>query len=222
MSDNLLFPKMDNNYFVTMEFNNDIYGFVTVVCTVAEDGSNEVYKVTRTIEYSSNFNGLRDRMFAGLVAIYNKIFNQLQYLKNLQQGELKNYFCVAIETGNDMNKQILDYDIYFIKAQDTKELLESERFKNIPGIEDDKIHRAIFNYGYQYENDFDGINIQNTIYHMRCHKYVKDGLKRYVIPEGKKFDTKDNDIREFITSLFSQDRFNDYTIGLTMEVIGNE
>ena len=214
MSKELIFPGQDN-YYVTMQLTPDIHNYVNVVAAVVKDDSNEVYKVTRTMEYSSSFNGLRDRMFAGLIAIYNHVFNELTKIDVREQGELKNFFCVCVETNNDLSKKVISFDAYFIQADSGDDLINSEEFKSIPNVDDQSHYTAIFNFGFQYIDDLNKIGIVNNKCSINCLKINKDGLKRYRLPEDGKFDKDSQSDRLFINSLFDYTNLADYAIGLT-------
>ena len=148
----IVFKDMDN-YYISMMMNPDVYNFMKVSATINKHGSSKVYKIVRTMEYSSSFNGLRDRMYAGVLAIYNHMFKELEDLEDLQKGSVKNYFCIAVETANDFKKQVLSYDMYFIKSPSWEQLIKSKEYDMIPNVDNEEKHTAIFNFGYQYEED---------------------------------------------------------------------
>ena len=158
-------------------------------------------------------------MFAGLISIYNKLFIELDQASEdgyqLQSGEFKNYFCVAIETANDIDKQILDFDMYLIQANTVEDLINNDKFKAIPNIKSDNICISLFNFGYQYENDFNKIDVENKIYSLRCYRKIDDGLRRYTLPNNELYDRTNVDHREFINNLYKDLDIANYVVGIT-------
>lgn len=217
----IVFKDMDN-YYISMMMNPDVYNFMKVSATINKHGSSKVYKIVRTMEYSSSFNGLRDRMYAGVLAIYNHMFKELEDLEDLQKGPVKNYFCIAVETTNDFKKQVLSYDMYFIKSPSWEQLIKSKEYDMIPNVDNEEKHIAIFNFGYQYEEDMDKINLESKIYHIKAYKAKTDTLLKYTIPNNQIYDRNNQEHKNFINSLFYGDNISNYAIGISVEDKNNK
>ena len=212
-----MFPDMDN-YTSIMTINPEVYGFINITALVGKNESKKVYRFKRTMEYRPTYSPLRDRMFAALTAVYNKIFELLDDRK-MNDGNLKNYYLVSIETANDIPRRILSFDMYLIQADDFKQLVNKPEFRNLPGIDDKEKHVAVFAFGYQYEKNMNAIDITNKVFHGKAYKQTSNAIKVYNFEEDSDlvFDIEDDKCKQFINNCFDGCERYIYDIGLSLE-----
>ena len=212
-----MFPGMEN-YTSIMTLYPEVYGFVNTTALVGKNNSKRVYRLKRTMEYRATYSPLRDRMFAALTTVYDKIFELLED-KKMNDGNLKNYYLISIETANDIPRRILSFDMYMLQANDFKELVNKPEFKNLPGIDDKDKHVAIFAFGFQYEKDMDAINITNKVFHAKAFKQTSNAIKVYNFEEESDmvFDVDNDKCKQFIRNCFDDCEKYTYDIGLSLE-----
>jgi len=212
-----MFPDMDN-YTSIMTINPAEYGYINITALVGKNESKRVYRLKRTMEYRPTYSPLRDRMFASLTAVYSKIFELLESNK-MNDGNLKNYYLVSIESANDIPRRILSFDMYLIQADNYPQLTQKPEFRNLPGIDDREKHIAVFAFGYQYEKNMNAIDITNKVIHSKAYKQIENTIKVYNFEEDSDlvFNTDDDKCKQFINNCFDGcDRYT-YDIGLLLE-----
>ena len=212
-----MFSNMEN-YTSIMTLNPEVYGFVNITALVGKNGSKRSYRLKRTMEYKATYSPLRDRMFAALTAAYDKIFELLAD-KKMNDGNLKNYYLISIESANDIPRRILSFDMYMLQADSFKDLVNKPEFRNLPGIDDRDKHVAIFAFGYQYEKDMNVIDITNKVFRCKAFKQTSNAIKVYNFEEDSDmvFDIDDDKCKQFIHNCFEGcDRYI-YNIGLELE-----
>ena len=217
-----LLSDMADHFNVVTKLTPDVYKFVKINSIVAKKNSNKIYKLVRTLQYDVTFSGMRDRMLAGLLSIYNKVFELLDTKENLGGGTMKNYFVVGIETGNDLRTKVFSFDMYMIQADTYKDLLESEEFNAIPNIDDKNIHSAIFNFGFQYEKDMEAIDTKHKVFHIKAFQEPSTSIKMYPLKidnEDKTFDIKDPVCKEIIKQRLSETEQQIYYVGMDVNEI---
>lgn len=200
-------------YKVYLKLSPSVYNYVMVAAAVRKKDADRAYRITRTMSYMNTFDGIRDRMFSGLIATYNFMYNTLAELDSLENGDLKNYFCVFIETDNDIKKEMLYYDIYFVQADNYEQVMDSDAFNAIPNIKDDSYHKAIMNFGYQYSEDMKKINIEKMILHTTSQKVPDEGLMRYSVPSDSDKISED----DFMNSLLLNTEIMKYDIRIVKD-----
>ena len=210
--------KFDNmeNYTVISNIVPDTYGYINITSLVGLNNSNKTYRLRRSMKYDEAFSALRDRMFAGNAVMYAKVGDLLGD-NPPNSGELKNYYLVAIETGNDLPKRTLSFDMYIIQSENFKILRTMPKFLNLPGVNDTSKHIAVFTYGYQRVDNMNLIDIENKVFHTKAFRHDLTSIRSYTLDEPLKFDL-DNDIcKKFVdTCFYGTDRF-EYDIGIVME-----
>ena len=215
------------NYTVTISLTPEVYGFVNITALVGKNHSKTTYRINRTMEYKTSYTSLRDRMFAGLVAAYCKTFEMLKGLQ-VNNGALKNYYMVAVETGNDIPRRILSFDMYLIQANNYNELISMPDVQDLikPALpqdgstEKDVKHVAVYAYGYQYEHDMDAIGICHKVFHMKGYKDNRTSvIKAWNFDEDTNLEVDmDSDaFLKFVDSAFATTNRYVYNIGMTME-----
>lgn len=213
-----MFPKMEN-YTSIIKITPEIYGFVDITALVGKNNDKTVHRIKRSMQYIMAFSALKDRMFAGLSATYSKIF---ELLKDKQQnnGNLKNYYMVAIESGNDIPRRIFSFDMYMLQADNYKhDLIKRPEYKNLPNIDDKKRVVGTFAFGYQYEQDMNSIDICNKVFHIKAYKEISSAIKAYNFDQESDliYDIESEKCNQFIENCFNGvDRYI-YDIGLEME-----
>jgi len=209
------FDDMEN-YTVIANIVPDTYGYINITSVVGLNNSSKTYRLRRSMKYDESFSALRDRMFAGNTVMYAKIGDLLGD-NAPNSGELKNYYLIAIESGNDLPKRTLSFDMYILQADSFKILRTMPKFLNLPGVSDTSKHIAVFTYGYQRVDNMNLIDIENKVFHTKAFRHDLTSIRSYTLDEPLKFDL-DNDIcKKFIDSCFyGTDRF-EYDIGIIME-----
>lgn len=212
------FPDMDN-YTTIVRINPYVYGSISITATTAKNNSTKLYRFRRNMKYKASFSSLRDHMFAGLLAAYNKTFDMLED-RQTNTGPLKNYYMVAIETNNDIFKRILSFDMYMLQADNLKQLVNMPEFKNLPNVNDHTKCVAIFAYGYQYEANMNLLNICNKVFHTKAFKQLNTVIKMYDFKDNSdisNFDTDNEKCQQFLDYIFNRtDRFT-YDVGLSLD-----
>ena len=208
------FPNMEN-YTLLSQLTPDVYGYVNSVVLVGKNNGSEVYRMPRTSQYMPAYSPIRDRMFMGLHVVYAKIIEMLKD-KPINNGGFKNYFLVTVETGNDKPQKVISFDGYIIEAEDPNELIQLNKFRAIPGIDNKKLHSAIFLLNRQYEEDMKLIDIENTVFHMKAFRHRAVRVDTFEL-EDCKFDMEDENCQKFIQSVFNGTNRSLYSIGLTYE-----
>ena len=208
-----------DNYTSIIKLNPDIYGFINIAAMVGANNSKIAYRVKRTMEYKASFSAFRDRMFAGLMSVYAKMFELLNSKGSLNNGSLKNYYAIAIETGNDIPRRILSFDMYILQADNFQDLIAKAEFKNLPKIAEKETRAAIFALGYQYDQDMSDIDITNTVFHLKVFKDDINPIKVYKLDNEDDFtyDTDNEKFNSFIDAVFEDTDKNIYYSGLTKE-----
>ena len=209
------FPGCDN-YSIHMRINPDIHGFVSISALSCKNGAGRAYRVTRTMEYTAAFGPIRDRMLAGLIGIYNHIFENIE---STHEGPLKNYYAIAVETANDIKTKTFSFDMYMLKSDSYDSLLKSPEFMAIPGIDDEKKHSAIFNFGYQYTDDMDRLKAESTVYHINAYKEPPDGIRVYECKDGIAFDLDQSITLDFISEALKDVDIIHYYIGISSDAV---
>lgn len=209
------FKDMEN-YIAFMKLNPDVYGFIEASLLVGKKGSSKVFRLKRTVQYQATFSSIRDRMFAGLSCVYDKMYEMFGPNGQPHNGELKNYFAIAIETGNDIPRKTLSFDIYLIQAQSYQQLLTMPEFNALPGIEDDKLHKAVFAFGYQYSKDVESIDLTNKIFHFKVYKDEGSNIRVYDLKDNFTFDPEDEDCMTFVDGCFYGLDRSTYYIGMNV------
>ena len=211
---NVKFEDMEN-YLVFTKMNPDVYGFVDVTALIGKVGAKSVFRLKRTVQYQASFSSIRDRMFAGLTCIYDKMYEMFGQTQKCN-GELKNYFAVAIETGNDIPRKTLSFDIHLIQSQSYQALLTSKEFNAIPNINEEKLHKAVFAFGYQYSKDIESIGLTDKIFHFKVYKDDSGNLRSYDLGDEFTFSAEDENCLAFIDGCFYGTDRSTYYIGLNM------
>lgn len=212
---NLKFEDMEN-YLVFTKMSPDVYGFVDVTALIGKAGAKRVFRLKRTVQYQASFSSIRDRMFAGLTCVYDKMY-ELFGQGQKHDGELKNYFAVAVETGNDIPRKTLSFDIYLIQSQSYQALLTSKAFNDIPNINEDKLHKAVFAFGYQYSKDIESIGLTDKIFHFKVYKDDSSNMRVYDLGDEFTFSAEDENCLAFIDGCFYGTDRSTYYIGLDVD-----
>ena len=210
-----MFPGKDN-YSVSIKISPSVHGYIGVSSITCENNGKKAYRVNRTLEYAAAFGPMRDRMLAGLFSVYASIFKELGGKSSDAAGKLKNYYVVAVATDHDLKDKILYFDMYPLQADSYESLIKSKEFLAIPHIDEDGVHSAIFNLGYQYIKDMDGIGINTTMWHMCCFKENHDGIRTYEINNGT-FDMDTDATKNLINEALSNNDIHTYHIGMVKD-----
>ena len=211
---NVKFEDMEN-YLVFTKMNPDVYGFVDVTALIGKVGAKRVFRLKRTVQYQASFSSIRDRMFAGLTCTYDKMYEMFGESQKYD-GELKNYFAVAIETGNDIPRKTLSFDIYLIQSQSYQALLTSKEFNAIPNINEEKLHKAVFAFGYQYSKDIESIGLTDKVFHFKVFKDDSGNMRSYDLGDEFTFSAEDENCLAFVDGCFYGTDRSTYYIGLNV------
>lgn len=207
------FPDMEN-YFVRTRLTPDTFDSVTSTNMVCPFGGQQGYLITRTVNHKEMFSAMRDMMFASMCALYNHYFPDPSNNKPIN-ATLKNYFTVCIMTDNDIENKVLSFDMYTLQDDSAESLIKNPVFKALPGVDDDKTHIAIFNFGYQYEINMNNVNALASVAHAKVFKELQDKITSFSFKNeyyGSLFDD---------VSIFANPTIRRYEVGLTVEPIVN-
>jgi len=201
------------NYTAVCQLTPDVYGFVNTVTLVGEDNGKEVYRMPKTVQQYTAYSPIRDRMYIGMHVAYIAIVNRLKN-KPINNGDLKYYWLVAVETANDKPRRILSFDAYIIQKDSYEELLKSPEFAKIPGVNDEKKHSAVFVLGKQYAGDMELIDVEHMLLHMKAYKHTPVRIEKFSLENDLTFDFESEGCQQFIQNAFTGTDRNVYSIGL--------
>ena len=201
------------NYTAVCQVTPDVYGFINTVTVIGEEGSKEVYRMPKTVQYVTAYTPIRDRMYMGMHAVYIEIVKKLSG-KPLNNGNLKYYWLVTVETGNDIPRRIIAFDAYILQSDSYDELLASPEFNKIPGINDEKIHSAVFILGKQYTGDMESIDTKHLVFHLKAYKHTPIRIEKFTLYDELVYDFESEDCQKFLQNIFNGTDRNLYSIGL--------
>ena len=201
------------NYTAVCQVTPDVYGFINTVTILGEEGSKEVYRMPKTVQYVTAYTPIRDRMYMGMHAAYIEIVKQLSG-KPLNNGDLKYYWMVMVETGNDKPRRIISFDAYILQCNDYDTLITTPEFNKIPGINDKDIHSAVFILGKQYTGDMKTIDSDHLLFHIKAYKHTPVRIEKFNLDEDLVFDFESEQCQKFLQSAFTGTDRNLYSIGI--------
>lgn len=202
------------NYTLNLRLSTDAHSTVNSTGFIVKNFTTKGYRIQRTIRYKDTFSTIREYMFAGLHGMLGYVFDSFG-TDQQKQGELKNYFAICIETGNDTTHKVLSFDLYLIQSDDVDSLLKSDKFLSIPGIDEkDNGRQAIFNFGYQYTGDMESIGATTNVFHFNVFKEIKPFAKAITLP--KEFDLDTVETKSMVSAVLADCDIMRYAIGISL------
>ena len=208
------FPEMENFICIT-QLSPSVYGQINIDSLIGRNNGTKAVRMHRRMEYVAAYSPIRDHFYAGMCSVYYKILELLEN-KDINNGDLKRYWVVGVETGNDIPRRVLSFDMHVLQAESQEELYKSERFMSIPGIDDKKLHSVVYPYGRHYQYDMDSIDIENTIFHMRAYRYTPTPLTAFDLDQFT-LDMESKECINFVNASFAGTNRELIIVGLKTE-----
>ena len=213
------FEGVDAEYFATIKVTPTLYNYIHTNSVIAKDNSTECFKITRDLEHIS-FGFLKDRYYAGLLAVYAEIFKAMED-KSYNETILTNLYALAFETDNDIMNKTISFDIVFVEAQKEEDLINNEIFKEYCEKYDAKNtskHTAIFSYGKLFKFAVSDLKLLNKVWHLKAYKLENNGMVRVKLPSDAYYKDDSQQINSFVSSILEDgSELLKYVIGLTTE-----
>ena len=210
------FPDMENFTCVT-QVTPSVYGYVNISSLIGRNNSNRVIRMHRRLEYMPAYSPIRDHFYAGMNAIYLRVLELLQN-QTINNGDLKRYWVVGVETANDIPRRVLSFDMRIFQADTFEKLCELPEFQAIPGINDKKLHSVVYPYGMHYEYDMESIKYDKIVFHLRAYRYNPTPLDAFDLDKFT-FDMESKECINFVNASFSGMNRELHSVGMTMEYI---